>query len=285
VVAEHSHAAWAALDSGLPWILDEHNIESDYWASKQLVAGSLRRWHRPELSRLHAWETRCWQRASEVIAVTKNDAAYISQHRARPAQHIPNGADLAELRFMSPSERSGPGVLFVGLMDHPPNVQAAQTLATRVMPLVWQHRPDARLVLCGANPARAVRALAGPRICVTGRVPSLAPYLAEARVFANCLAFGAGSSLKVLEALAAGVPLISTAVGVRGFSLHPGEHYVGAETPQAFAAAILRCLNVPGAAYGELSAMARAGRVFAEAHHWHTLAERFGSLADRKSVV
>ncbi|MEY4575336.1 MAG: hypothetical protein RL701_39, partial [Pseudomonadota bacterium] len=211
IAVAHSHAAAAAFQSGVPWLLDEHNVESRYLAAKlQAGGGELRWWHQRELARMRGWERACWRAATEVVAVTEDDAKQISELRTTPAVHVPNGVDVSALAFTPPAARSGANILFVGLMDHPPNVQAAQLLAHEIMPRVWAGRPDARLVLCGANPARVVSALAGPRITVTGRVPTLAPHLAEARVFANCLVFGAGSSLKVLEALAAGVPLVST---------------------------------------------------------------------------
>ncbi|MEY4579296.1 MAG: hypothetical protein RL701_3999, partial [Pseudomonadota bacterium] len=107
---------------------------------------------------------------------------------------------------------------------------------------------------------------------------TLAPHLAEARVFANCLVFGAGSSLKVLEALAAGVPLVSTRAGVRGFALTADEHFLPAETPAEFATEILRCLAAPAS---ELQPRALAGRVFAESHSWQSLSERFAALTER----
>jgi glycosyltransferase involved in cell wall biosynthesis len=227
-----------------------------------------------------AWESACWRSASDVVAVTAEDAAKISSERSYPAQHVPNGVQISEPGFLVPEARTSANVLFLGLMDHPPNVRAAELLATEIMPLVWRQRSDAKLVLCGANPARAVLRLAGPRVSVTGRVPSTAPFLAQARVFANCLSYGAGSSLKVLEALAAGVPLVSTQAGVRGFALRPEDHYIAAESAAEFAGAILRCLEAPRGAPDMLQ-RARAGRTFAEAHSWTSHGERFAALAVR----
>lgn len=277
IVVAHAHAAGAALQSGVPFVLDEHNIESRYLASSLAAGGSLRFWHAPELKRMKAWETQCWRQAREVTAVTDEDAVIISAVRSRPAVHVPNGVDISQLNYVPPETRRGAQVLFVGLMDHPPNVHAVQLLAAEIMPRVWRVRPDAELVVCGANPSRAVRNLAGPRITVTGRVPSTKPYLDAARVFANCLSFGAGSSLKVLEAFASGVPLVSTRAGVRGFAVQPDQHYRAAETPDEFAHAIVSCLAAPPDA-PELRKLADAGRAFAEHHSWELLAERFVSL-------
>jgi glycosyltransferase involved in cell wall biosynthesis len=275
LVVEHAHAAAAALGCKVPWLLDEHNVESQYLQSKLQAAGKLGFWQLPELRSLRRWEARCWRAASSVVAVSAEDAERIAAVSGKAPVEIPNGVSADELPFVPPAARSGANVLFVGLMNHPPNVHAARWLAHSVMPLVWAERPDARLVLCGANPARDVSELEGPRVSVTGRVPSVQPYLSEARVFANGLAYGGGSSLKVLEALASGVPLVSTRVGVRGFALTHERHYLAAETPAQFARAVLACLNAPQDGTAQRVA---SGRAFAEAHGWRALSERFAQL-------
>jgi glycosyltransferase involved in cell wall biosynthesis len=187
---------------------------------------------------------------------------------------VPNGAAIADLAFVPPSARKSLEILFVGLMSHPPNVVAARFLARAVMPRVWRDEPGARLVLCGRAPAREVEALAGPGVVVTGTVPSVAPYLTRAAVYANALFHGTGSSLKVPEALAAGVPLVSTVVGARGFPLRAGEHFTLAEDADGFARAIVRALRDRAA----LDARATAARAVAERFDWATIARTFARI-------
>ena len=159
-------------------------------------------------------------------------------------------------------------------MNHAPNVRAAAFLAREVMPLVYRDEPRARLVLCGMNPAREVLALADDRTQVTGFVPSVRPFLEGSAVYANPLQHGAGTSLKVLEALAAGLPLVSTAVGVRGFELRAGQDYYEANTAPDFAREILAAFR----ARASLDAAARRGRTFAERHDWGGLAGKFAEV-------
>jgi glycosyltransferase involved in cell wall biosynthesis len=97
--------------------------------------------------------------------------------------------------------------------------------------------------------------------------------LRRASVYANPLQEGAGTSLKVLEALASGLPLVSTACGVRGFPLQAPRDYLGAEEPADFARALLACLADPGAR----DAASIGGRVLAEAYDWDALGERFAA--------
>lgn len=277
-VVEHSHAARFALGTGVPVLLDEHNIESAYRRAAVDARGGLVRaaLGRRDATLLAHWERRVWLAADRVVCVTDDDARAIAAVRSEPPIVVPNGVDTRKVPFVPPSRRTGAEVLFVGLMDHPPNVRAAERLAREVMPRVWAVRADARLVLCGANPAHEVRALEGDRVVVTGRVPEVAPYLSRARAVCVPLAHGAGSSLKVLEALASGAPLVASSTAVRGFRLEPSVHYLHAETPEAAAACLLEVLE-DGPRFDP---MAAAGREIAEAHDWARLAQRFAEVAE-----
>jgi glycosyltransferase involved in cell wall biosynthesis len=109
---------------------------------------------------------------------------------------------------------------------------------------------------------------------VTGTVASVQPYLRAAAVYGNALFEGAGSSLKVLQALASGVPLVSTATGVRGHALEPMRHYLPAESADSFAETILRVLAGPAL----FDAQAIAGRAVAESKSWARVGESFAAL-------
>lgn len=273
LVVEHSYAtATARLIPLVPMVLDEHNIESRY-LSEYLTARS--RGHcrlaQREVKLLSVWERRAWLQAAVVTCVTESDARVIRAHRDGPVHVIPNGVAVDEIPFVLPSQRSGAEVLFVGLMSHAPNVSAARFLALEVMPRVWSREPSARLVLCGRSPCRDVQALRNDRVEVTGTVSSVVPFLSRAAVYANALFQGAGSSLKVPEALASGVPLVSTAIGVRGFPLVPMVHYAPAEDADSFADHIVAALR----ARHSLDERARQGRAVAERFDWERIAQDF----------
>jgi polysaccharide biosynthesis protein PslH len=275
LVAEHCHAAAIALEAPeVPLVVDEHNVESEYIAERDRARGPLGFWKRREVALLEGWEQRIWRAAREVVCVSESDAERVRRVRERAPVLIPNGVDLASVPFRLPSERDGFEVLFVGLMSHPPNVAAARFLAAEVMPIVIQREPRARLVLCGMNPNREVLALKSEHTDVTGFVPSVAPYLERAAVYANPLRFGAGTSLKVLESLAAGLPLVSTAVGVRGFGLQAPRDYREADSADDFAREILD-------AFRERSRFddpAVRGRDLAAGYDWSALSARFAEL-------
>ncbi|MCB9653641.1 MAG: glycosyltransferase [Deltaproteobacteria bacterium] len=276
---EHVHAARVASSAGLPWLLDEHNIESAYLRDRLAARGPLSTRNRREVARLEKWEQSQWRTATQVVCVTTADAERVRKTREKAPIIIPNGVDLSKIRFRPPSERTGANILFVGLMNHPPNERAALMLVEEIMPRVWASRPDARLVLCGANPSRLVRGLKSERVDVTGTVESVGPYLDEARAYAFPLFHGAGSSLKLLEALAAGVPLVATRVGVRGFDVRPETHYLAAEDGETFATALLQALAPADVARADTRAA--AARALTEAYDWKTLAGRFANAIDQ----
>jgi glycosyltransferase involved in cell wall biosynthesis len=163
----------------------------------------------------------------------------------------PSGPPLAERR----------AVMFLGGYEHLPNVDAAELLAGAIMPLVWASAPDVTLLLVGADPPPSVRALAGPRVEVTGHAPDLAPLYARARLTLSPLRYGAGLKGKIVSSLEAGVPVVTTPTGDEGLGLAQGtEAFIGA-TPDELAGHALRLLGDAHLA----EAMAAAGRAWVEA--------------------
>ena len=190
---------------------------------------------------------------------------------------IPNGVDLAA--FSPPSAPREPAtVLFSGKLSYHANDSAAQDLLRLVMPRVWAARPDARLVLAGAQPSAALRAAAAGepgRVTVTGRVPDLAAWLRRATVAAAPLRYGVGIQNKVLEAMACATPVVATPAAAQALGVRDGRDLLLAADPQDLAAGILALLDDPARA-AELGA---AGRAFVEAQHgWDAAAAAFERL-------
>jgi glycosyltransferase involved in cell wall biosynthesis len=267
VVACHSYGALAAMGlRGPALVVDEHNIESRYARAVTPDA-------RVEAAKLQRWERAVWRRADLVTAVSDDDAREVGRSRSGATAVVPNGVACAEIEFIAPSRRASREILFVGAMSHPPNVRCAVELAREVLPRVRRTHPDARLILCGRAPVAEVRALASRDVEVTGTVDDVAPWLARAGVYVNLLRAGAGSSLKVPEALAAGVPLVSTRTGVRGFALDDRHLHI-AETADDAARAVLEAWRSPAAS----DARAHAARAVAATLDWDILGERFARL-------
>lgn len=136
---------------------------------------------------------------------------------------IENGVDTG--RF---SPRSEAGVrnriVLVGLMNYLPNVEASIWFAREIWPALYARFPQWKLTLVGADPLPAVQALANlPGVEVTGTVEDVRPYYEQAVIAIVPLKTGAGTRLKILEAMAAGVPVVSTPLGAEGLKVTPGK--------------------------------------------------------------
>lgn len=162
--------------------------------------------------------------------------------------------------------------MFLGTMSWGPNAAAARFLAREVLPALRARVPGATLAVVGRDPPPDLLALNGtPGIEVTGGVPDVKPYLLRASVLAVPLDAGGGTRLKILEAFAAGLPVVSTAVGAEGIDAQPGTHFALAERP-AFAAATAAVL----ADHAGSARMAERARELARAvYDW----ERIGRKA------
>jgi glycosyltransferase involved in cell wall biosynthesis len=136
-------------------------------------------------------------------------------------------------------------VVFLGGYRHTPNVDAVQHFAADILPALRHAEPDLRFIIAGANPTAQVSALAGPAVDVTGMVADLRDVLDRARVFVCPLRVGAGVKGKIMSALAYGIPVVSTSVGIEGSGLEPGRHVLVADDPDSFARETLRLYRDP----------------------------------------
>jgi glycosyltransferase involved in cell wall biosynthesis len=203
-------------------------------------------------------ERRAANRTDALLAVSEPEARYFRSLGPRPVRVVPNGVDTGAYAALPAGRRSGPPLLlYVGTMSWSPNASAAHFLAREVLPQVRRLLPETRLRVVGKDPPPAVQALADlPGVEVTGAVPSIIPHLREAHALAVPLTAGGGTRLKILEAFAAGLPVVSTPVGCEGLQAVHGEHLVVAER-EAFSDAVRELLSHPEAGTG-LAVRARA---------------------------
>ena len=192
---------------------------------------------------------------------------------------IPNGIDLSAFPLRD-SARDAAHFVFLGNYDYAPNAEAALWLAQDIFPRVRQALPNAQLSLVGNAPPASLLALASDSVTVTGRVPSVAPYLARATAFVCPLRVGAGIKNKALEALAAGCPLIATPLSVDGIHITDGENALVADTAEGIAAAMIR-LAQDRALAAQFSAGGRA--LIEREYTWAHVADDYLTLYTGKS--
>jgi glycosyltransferase involved in cell wall biosynthesis len=266
-------------------IFDCHNAEYRLQQSAARIdARRPGRWPRAAYSALQARRLRArealYAAAADVcLAVSPEDAAALEEIvPGLGALVVPNGVDVEAPPPPAPDPR--PVVFFAGKLDYRPNVDACEWLVGEIMPRVWQHVPDASLVLAGRDPAPAVRRLAAPRVEVTGALsgPDLARRRSQAWVETVPLRMGSGVRFKALEAMAAGIPLVATPLGAAGTGAVAERHALIAETAPDLAAAIADLLLDPH----RRAALATAGRALArERHSWERITPRLLGIYDR----
>ncbi|MDX6596824.1 MAG: hypothetical protein QOE87_711, partial [Gaiellales bacterium] len=221
-------------------------------------------------------ELAVYARADALVAVTVNDADALRAELPAATVHVVG--NIHDVTDDAPGAEGRSGLLFVGNFLHRPNPDAVAWLHREVMPLVWAEEPDARLTIAGFRPTGEVKELAGPRVEVVGQVPAMGPLLDAHRISVAPLRFGAGIKGKVCEALAAGLPVVTTSVGTEGMDLAPGDEVLlEADAPEAYAAAVVRLLRDDAL----WSRLAEGGRGYVEARlSSRAAAERLAMLVD-----
>ena len=204
--------------------------------------GPMRLLHAREAKRLFSFECAVAARADVSLFVSEAEAELFRERSgAANVRPLANGIDsgffdpAADLPALTAQERGGaPVLLFTGQMDYRPNVDAVRWFAQEVLPLL----PAARFVIAGRNPVPEVRALAGPRVTVTGAVRDMRSWLAAAEIVVAPLRIARGIQNKVLEAMAMARPVIASPAAFEGIEAEPGRDLLVEETAQGMAAQI-----------------------------------------------
>ena len=231
-----------------PVVLDMVDVDSQKWASLSASSAWPRSWIYARESRvLAAFEAESSRRAVATLVVNDKERAALSSIAPGAQIHaVENGVDLAGLRPTSPPS-GAPTVVFCGVMNYAPNAEGAVWLAQQVWPLVRADKPDALLEIVGAHPTGAVQALENPSagIHVTGSVPDVRPHLWAAAVSAAPLQTARGIQNKVLEAVAAGLPVVVTPAVMEGLPSEVRAACAEASTADGFAARLIEWLQLP----------------------------------------
>jgi len=160
-----------------------------------------------------------------------------------PVSLVGNGVDLEYFRSAGRPKRPA-SIVFTGVMDYFPNIDAVLWFCDEVLPLVRAQIPEANFIICGSRPVAAVRQLAKrPGVTVTGRVPDTRPYLDEAEVFVAPLRMARGIQNKLLEALAMGLPCVASIPAWSGTVLSQGDGILATDNAREFADHVLHLLR------------------------------------------
>jgi polysaccharide biosynthesis protein PslH len=219
-----------------------------------------------EARRLLAYERRIAQSFSHSLVHTEIEKRDFERLMpALPVTVVGNGVDLDYFRPAGAAKQSG-AIIFTGVMDYRPNIDAVLRFCNEILPLVQAEIPEASFTICGRRPVAAVRRLAQRRgVTVTGPVSDTRPYLDRAEVFTAPLRISRGVQNKLLEALAMGLPCVASPATLRGTLIAEGDGILAADQPRQFAAHIVRLLR-DGRWRSEMACRGRAAA--AAIYHW-----------------
>jgi sugar transferase (PEP-CTERM/EpsH1 system associated) len=275
-----SVAQYVAEAAGIPKILDFGDMDSQKWLDyARFKPFPLSLGYRLEGVKLMREEKSLARRFDMCTATTRAEWETLNSYQCQvETDWFPNGVDT---EYFSPSGEpyDANTISFVGRMDYYPNQECMFDFCARSLPLLQQRRSQIQLKIVGADPSPAVRRLANlPGVTVTGSVADVRPYVRQSGLMVAPLNIARGTQNKILEAMAMGVPVVTSPLGAAGVDAVEGDHLLVARNPAEYAEAILRILDQSD----ERDRLARAGRQRMLTHHsWETSMRRLDTIVDR----
>jgi glycosyltransferase involved in cell wall biosynthesis len=252
-------------------VLDCHNLEAPRVEAMAATLGArprglAARFQAPALRR---YEAEAVRGMGCCLAVSEEEAQALVSLGASGVHLVPNGIDPAAYPSRA-RVTARPELLFIGALDYGPNDDAVRFMCESILPLVTTPAATLTLVGRGADRLRGALARAPVPIEVAGEVATTQPYLQRARLFVAPLRYGGGTRLKIIEAMASGLAVITTTAGCEGLDVRHEREMAIADEPEEFAAWIDRLLRDD-----ELCArLGRAARATAESRYdWRRIGD------------
>ncbi len=282
-MAPYALAAGAGVPGGRArprLVLDQHNAV--YLIPGRLAAGAsnplLRFGWRREARQMAHYEARACLAFDQVVTVTEADRQALGQLYS--TGHQPSFRVIPiciDTRAVTPQARAAaPGILFLGGMHWPPNAEGLSWFAESILPAIRASEPGARLLAIGRQPPQSLqRPEVADFIEAPGYVEDTEAFWARSQVFIVPLRSGGGMRVKILDAWAQGLPVVSTTIGAEGLQYQQGENILIADTPDDFARAVVTILRDAGLA----ARLAAAGRLNVEQNYdWQRVYQAWDSI-------
>ncbi len=267
-------------------VVDWHNIESELmWRYAGTPVNGLKKMAAKRTAKLieRAEDRLLGAPVIHTVTSERERRKLVARHPGANIEVIPNGVDtgyysrgdISNASAQNLGESSKQSIVFVGSMDYHANIEAMVRFASEVWPEIARKHSNLQFVIVGRDPSPAIRSLASDRIRVTGTVDDVRPFYSSAIAAVVPIHSGSGTRLKILEAMAAGVPVVSTRLGAEGIDVEHDVHILLAETGPEFAAAIDRIAASPETRR-RLSAVARA--LVVDRYDWSAIGERLFTI-------
>ncbi|WP_317704528.1 glycosyltransferase [Methylomarinovum caldicuralii] len=222
-------------------VIDSVDVHFKRLHEKAKITGERKDFEQAEKTR--RGELLAYNRADFILAVTETDQQHINHYlpKAKTAL-VPNIHQIHSPELNSPENTCR--LVFVGGFQHDPNIDAVLYFCRDVLPRIAARIP-VEVYIIGSSPPPQLCKLNSNSIFVTGHVEDTLPYLKRSHISIAPLRYGAGMKGKIGEAMAAGLPVVTTSVGAEGFGCTPGEHILVGDTPEVFAEHIVSLCKDP----------------------------------------
>ena len=241
-----------------------------------------------EYRRLLGYEAEVAKKFDSCLLISEKDRKAIDpKHRLRNVFFNPHGTDVHSLAPPSGNVRDENTLVFCGSMAMDTNVDAVLHFCKDILPFIWAKRPGVRFAIVGRNPTRAVLKLADDRrISVTGLVDDVRPYLWKATVGVDPIRMAAGMQNKVIEGMAAGLPMVISPEANEGIHAPEGRTVLVGRSPEQFATHVLGLLSDRSRAR-ELAeqALTFVQKQWSWEHHFRSLETLFSDLISERASL
>lgn len=265
-----------------PVVLFQHNVEAAIWRRHYEVQQHPLKKHYLywQWRKMKRFEREACRRVDCVIAVSQADSETLERDYGLAKVHdIPTGVDVDFFRPATNGAARPNSLVFTGSMDWLPNEDGINYFIDKILPIIRHAVPGVSLTVVGRNPYSSLVKMSqrDPSIIVTGRVEDVRPFMQEAAVYVVPLRIGGGTRLKIYEAMAMEKAIVSTTIGAEGLPINEGKEILLADTPESFAAAVIKLLRDESYA-SELGK--RAAAKVRERFGWDMVAERFAAICE-----
>jgi glycosyltransferase involved in cell wall biosynthesis len=225
-------------------LLFQHNVESMIWkrTAEQSSHPAKRAYFASQWRRMIAYEKQACARFDGILSVSDEDTRLMREELGlqNVLGSVPTGVDTDYFTPAPDTARRPLSLVFLGSMDWMPNIDGAICFMEEIFPTLKAKFPALSIKIVGRNPALAIRDLAArhPEVTVTGTVPDVRPHLETAQVMIVPLRVGGGTRIKIFEAMATGIPTVSTSIGAEGLPVEHNRHLLLADTPRDFTGAV-----------------------------------------------
>ncbi|MEP6925909.1 MAG: glycosyltransferase [Pyrinomonadaceae bacterium] len=267
----------------LATLLFQHNVEARIWRRHYEIAKSApkKAFMKMQWRRVFDYERESCKRFDWVAAVSKEDAdAMQSEYGIKNISDVATGVDTEFFAPQGNVEKDEFNLVFTGSMDWLPNEDAIRWFTEEILPFIRMQIPQVSLTVVGRNPFPSLVELSKKElsVVVSGRVPDVRPFMEKASVYVVPIRIGGGTRLKIYEAMAIGLPVVSTRIGAEGLPVKDGREILLRDTPSAFADAVVQLLidKTLAQKIGEQSA-----QTVREKFGWQKVADDFAEICEK----